>query len=548
MMTQVFIFNNASRAANYGIGTYVRQLSDGLLALTGVQVSLIEMYADTKEFSITVDDKGMQHYRIPALPSGMESEAYCRSIFYFLARNIKTGDDDRLIFQFNYFQHLPLASLLKGQYPYSRIIMTVHYLNWCFELKGNVMRMRKIVAKGYEANDEMERRVISSFADEKTFLHLADEVLVLSRQTKAILTNDYEVSEDKTHLVYNGMGNHVCSSFSPRNCKERKKEVQRNILYVGRLDEIKGLKYLITAFEKIANKHLDTNLVIVGDGDFQPYLVQGRKIQGRVIFLGKMQSDEVNEVYNSAYIGVMPSFHEQCSYTAIEMMRHGIPIVGTDSTGLGEMLDGTPQLRVHIDEDSFNEDTFMSQIALRMDLLLSDENTYREASNAVSRLYEKRYKISSMTKGIQQVVLSSFNRKNYTVSPDYFKHIDSRMMQLINQRPDIDTEFFGMSGIGVYLWWRIKSLANNTEEEYQQTMLQEYLIYYIDWLGDVAFLSSLPDEMIATLMDMYSKGFYKTKVKTILEKLQSEKEEGNILLPSEDEIISNSLRICNCKV
>ena len=548
MITQVFIFNNASRAANYGIGTYVKQLSDGLAVLSGFKVSFVEMYADTKEFTITKDERGTLHYRIPALSSGMESEVYCRSIFYFLARNIKAENGDRLIFQFNYFQHRPLASLLKGRYPYSRIILTVHYLNWCFELKGNVSRMRKIVAKGYEANDVMERHVISSFADEKTFLHLADEVLVLSKRTKAILINDYEVSEDKAHLVFNGMGNCVCCRTSSHNSKKCQKDVQRIILYVGRLDEIKGLKYLMSAFEEIANKHPDTHLVIVGDGDFQPYLVQGRKLKERVAFLGKMQSDEVNEVYNSAYIGVIPSFHEQCSYTAIEMMRHGIPIVGTDSTGLGEMLDGTPQLRVHIDEDSFNEDAFVSQIALRMDLLLSEENTYREASHAVSILYEKRYKTSSMTKGIQQVVMSSFNRKNYTVSPDYFKHIDSHMMQLINQRPDIDTEFFGMSGIGVYLWWRIKSLANNTEEEYQQTMLQEYLIYYIDWLGDVAFISSLPDEMITTLMDMYSKGFYKSKVRTILEGLQSGKEEGGILLSSEDVIIKNSLRICNCKI
>ena len=547
-MTQVFIFNNASRAANYGIGTYVRQLSDGLLTLTDVQVSLIEMYADTKEFSVTVDDKGMQHYRIPALPSGMESEAYCRSIFYFIARNIKTENGDKLIFQFNYFQHLPLASLLKGQYPHSRIILTVHYLNWCFELKGNVVRMRKIIAKGHEAKDDTERRVVSSFADEKTFLHLADEVLVLSKRTKAILTNDYEVSEDKAHLVFNGMGNCVCCRTSSHNSKKCQKEVQRNILYVGRLDEIKGLKYLMSAFEEIANKHPDTHLVIVGDGDFQPYLVQGRKLKERVAFLGKMQNDEVDDVYKSAYIGVMPSFHEQCSYTAIEMMRHGIPIVGTDSTGLAEMLDATPRLRVHIDEDSFNEDTFVSQIALCMDLLLSDENTYRDASNAVSRLYEKRYKISSMMKGIQHVVLSSFNRTNYTVSPDYYKHIDSRMMLLVNQRPDIDTEFFGMSGIGVYLWWRIKSLANNTKGEYQQTMLQEYLIYYIDWLGDAAFLSSVPDEMIATLMDMYSQGFYRTKVRAILEGLQTGTENENILLPSKEKIINNSLRICNCKI
>lgn len=545
MRTQVFIFNNASRAANYGVGTYVRQLSEGLVALTDAEVSFVEMFADTKEFFIATDEQGKRHFQIPALASGMESELYCRSIFYFIARNIETYDADNLVFQFNYFQHRQLAAMLKGKYPYSRIIVTVHYLSWCFELKGNVSHMRKIVAKEHEANDDMERRVKSSFTDEKAFLHLADEVIVLSRKTEEILAKDYEVSVDKVHLVYNGIGNCVCRR--PFSC-DSPKDALRNILYVGRLDEIKGVKYLISAFEKIIDKHSNTHLVIVGDGDFQPYLVQGRKIHGHISFLGKMQSDEVDEVYQSAYVGVMPSFHEQCSYTAIEMMRHGIPVVGTDSTGLAEMLDATPQLRIHIDEDSFDEEAFVAQIVSCVDMLLSDTDAYRKASDGVSRLYEKRYQISSMTNGTRQVVLSSFGRKDYTVSPDYFKHLDFRMMQLVNQRPDIDTEFFGLSGIGIYMWWRIESLTGRSEEEYQQALLQEYLIYYIDWLGDVASLYSLPKEMVATLMDMYGKGFYKTKVGEILKGLQSDRDIQNIMMPSENAIISNCLRICNCKV
>lgn len=545
MTTQVFIFNNASRAASYGIGTYVRQLSDGLSSLSGLKVSFVEMYADIKEFTIREDDKARLHYQIPVLSSGIESEAYCRSIFYILARNIEADDSTKLVFQFNYFQHLPLAVLLKGQYPYSRIIVTVHYLNWCFELKGNDRRMREIVTKGYETKDKMERLVMSSFRDEQAFLHLADEVFVLSKKTQALLAKDYVVSDDKIHLVYNGIGDGICSRTLP---DEGKANMQRNILFVGRLDEIKGLKYLILAFENISVKHPDTRLVIVGDGNFQSYLAQSRKLQGRITFLGKMQSGEIDEIYKQAYLGVMPSFHEQCSYTAIEMMRHGIPIVGTDSTGLGEMLDATPQLRVHIDEDSFNEEIFAAQIASRIDLLLSDADEYRKDSDNVCRLYEKRYKISSMADGIKQVVLSSFSRKNYIVSSDYLKHIDSRMIKLVNQRPDIDTDFFGMSGIGVYLWWRINTLADNTKEEYQQAMLQEYLIYYIDWLDDAAFISPLPKEMIATLMNMYCKGFYKTKVRNILERLQVDKEEGKLLLPSKNEIITNSLRISNCKV
>ena len=100
------------------------------------------------------------------------------------------------------------------------------------------------------------------------------------------------------------------------------------ILFVGRINDDKGLKFIIDAFAQIADKHPDTNLVIVGDGDFQPFMAQGRKILGRIAFLGKMQRDEIENVYQSAYIGIMPSFHEQCSYTVIEMMRHGIPVIG----------------------------------------------------------------------------------------------------------------------------------------------------------------------------------------------------------------------------
>ena len=168
------------------------------------------------------------------------------------------------------------------------------------------------------------------------------------------------------------------------------KKVRRTILFVGRLDREKGLAYLIDAFASIANKYPNTNLMVVGDGDFQPYLAQSRKLAGRIIFFGKTEMDEIEVLYQSADIGVMPSFHEQCSYTAIEMMRHGIPVIGTSSTGLSEMLDATPKLRIEINEMQFDEDDFKSQIASRLELLLSDSIAYEHASNAIRKQYEER--------------------------------------------------------------------------------------------------------------------------------------------------------------
>lgn len=542
-MTNIFIFNNASRAAGYGIGTYIKQLAEGLSAMPETKVSLVEMYADTKEFAISDDKDGIRHYLIPPLHSGMENETYCRVIFYFLARNIDNVGNDKIVFHFNYFQHYPLAVLLKSCFVNSCILMTVHYMNWCFELNGNVKRMKAITAEGYEPTDDKERGVISSYVGEKVFLYLADVVLVLSKRTKDILANNYSVSVDKMRLVYNGIADDTCCDSL--SCDS--KGLRRNILYVGRLDGIKGLKFLISAYEKIVDKYPDTHLVIVGDGDFQPYMEQCRTFHEHVSFLGKMQSGDLDKVYESAYIGVMPSFHEQCSYTAIEMMRHGIPFIGTDSTGLAEMLDATPELRVHIDEDDFNEDVFVSQIASRMDMLLSDDTTCHTASDAVLKQYKERYTLEAMTKGVQDAVLALQANSLSVISPDYLPHMDNRMVALINRHPDIDVDFFGMAGIGIYLWWRVLQLEKDAVANADQiAMIKEHLIYYLDWVEEVINDEPFGDELCVMLASMKEHDFCPTLTGRILEhgKIASD----DMPFPSEQEILQNTLKICTCKI
>lgn len=542
-MTNIFIFNNASRAAGYGIGTYIKQLTRGLSAMPETKVSLVEMYADTKEFAISDDKDGIRHYLIPPLHSGTENETYCRVIFYFLARNIDNVGNDKIVFQFNYFQHYPLAVLLKAWYINSCIVLTVHYMSWCFELNGNVKRMKAITAEGYEPTDDKERGVISSYVGEKLFLYLADVVLVLSKRTKDILANNYSVSVDKMRLVYNGIADDTCCDSL--SCDS--KGLRRNILYVGRLDEIKGLKYLISAYGKILVKYPDTHLVIVGDGDFQPYMEQCRTFHEHVSFLGKMQSGDLDKVYESAYIGVMPSFHEQCSYTAIEMMRHGIPFIGTDSTGLAEMLDATPELRVHIDEDDFNEDVFVSQIASKMDMLLSDDTTCHTASDAVLKQYKERYTLEAMTKGVQDAVLALQANSLSVISPDYLPHMDNRMVALINRHPDIDVDFFGMAGIGIYLWWRVLQLEKDAVANADQiAMIKEHLIYYLDWVEEVINDEPFGDELCVMLASMKEHDFCPTLTGRILEhgKIASD----DMPFPSEQEILQNTLKICTCKI
>lgn len=535
-MTQLFIVNNSSRAANYGIGTYIRQLAGCLIQRPGLKVSFIEMASNVKEYTLEEDERGCIHYRIPFMSNGMESEKACRCSFYFLARHIISDDKDGIVFQFNYFQHLDLAVLLKSRYINSKIVFTVHYFGWCFELKGNKRKFKEIIAKSSKTEDKREERIRKDFEYEKVFLHLCDGVMALSRDTRDILTEYYGVSQDKLHLVYNGLGSSLAL--------DKKKNKHKDILFVGRLDEIKGLKYLISAFELIAKKRADARLIVVGDGDFQPYLKQGRNLVGRVAFLGKMTSEELEAVYQSAYIGVMPSFHEQCSYTAIEMMRHGIPLVGTDSTGLSEMLDANPQLRVHIDEENFNEKDFTSQIASRLDLLLSDDAFYKEASQAVCELYKERYTATKMTQGTISVLSEG---SGSIVSPDFLPHIDEKMFNLIKSRPDIDLDFFGLTGIGVYLWWRaIHVTKEKASNENQLKAIKENLISFLDWVGEVIGADVPPNELFAMLNSMREYGFCLYKVEQILGNSKVAGEPSHTL--SDQAILQNALKIITCKI
>lgn len=541
-MIHLFIFNNKSRAANYGIGTYVRQLTDGIRALQNAQikVSFVDLYADVKEYSITNDERGLLHYQIPALYPGMENETFCRCAFYFLARHIKKEKGVQLVFHFNYFQHLPLAVLLKGQYIDCRILLTVHYLSWCFDLKGNKTVFRQIAAKGYRPQNEKEKNVLESIKQEREFLHLVDEIIVLSKDTNSILVKNYYVSECKIHLIYNGLGEELCLD-------EKKGIKKRMILFVGRLDEIKGVNFLINAFQKIAPKYPDTHLIIIGDGNFQEYLPLSQGLMGRISFWGRMSKDKIEGIYKSAYIGVMPSFHEQCSYTAIEMMRHCIPIIGTDSTGLAEMFDLTPELCVHIDENNMIDQDFIEQIFSRIDLLLSNNEVYMRAADAFGKLYNTRYKVSSMVDGTLNAIKVSLNRQNYTISGDYLKHIDTCLIRLINKHPDIDLDFYGITGIGVYLWKRVLDLSKEGKDLYHIAFIQEHLIYFLDWVSELTNDSELfPNEMLALFQDMKRTGFYITCVEKLLN-IQSVSDVA-LNIPSDRTIIQNALKICNCKI
>jgi len=114
-----------------------------------------------------------------------------------------------------------------------------------------------------------------------------------------------------------------------------------SLLYVGRLDERKGVS---TAVEALVHLPTAATLTIVGGWDDREEarlraLAQSRGVASRVTFLGQCSRGEVRAAYDRANVVVFPVIWEEpWGLVPLEGMARGRPVVATGRGGSGEYL------------------------------------------------------------------------------------------------------------------------------------------------------------------------------------------------------------------
>lgn len=120
------------------------------------------------------------------------------------------------------------------------------------------------------------------------------------------------------------------------------KEKDIVIMYVGRLDRVKGVEYLIESANRLILKYKNLKFVLIGDGSLRnEYEKLAEPIKNNVIFLGFRL--DVNKLLDCADIFVLPSLSEGSSNVVLEAMASALPVIATK---VGE----TP--RIIIDEET----------------------------------------------------------------------------------------------------------------------------------------------------------------------------------------------------
>ena len=151
-------------------------------------------------------------------------------------------------------------------------------------------------------------------------------------------------------------------------------EGRKIVLFLSRLDPIKGLDILISALGGLSAMRSDFALVVAGAGtrDYESYiasLVARHGLQDRTVFLGMVQPGEKWSVLRDADVFVLASRHENFPMAVLEAMAAGVPIVISDRVKIHkEISEAGAGLVTGLDPD---------EVSAAVNMLLSDEDLRR---------------------------------------------------------------------------------------------------------------------------------------------------------------------------
>lgn len=184
-------------------------------------------------------------------------------------------------------------------------------------------------------------------------------VMASAKLLNAVIFISKEIEEE---LLANGfpagMLMHVTNCVDVRQfipADNRKAASAKEICFVGRLEQQKGLEYLIRAINLLKNELDDIKLTIVGDGSMRAALeaLCAKMNVGQHIFFAGAR-DDVLSYYQRARFFVLPSLSEGLPLTLLEAMACGLAVIASDVGGNREVLDphnpahGIPEAHYYI--------------------------------------------------------------------------------------------------------------------------------------------------------------------------------------------------------
>ena len=177
----------------------------------------------------------------------------------------------------------------------------------------------------------------------------ADLLIASTPDESEDLVNVYHADPNRVVVVPPGVD---LAMFQPIDRAEGRRNIGygpgRLLLYVGRLERLKGVEVAIRALSLLSDRdHQDVRMLVLGEdsreGDESAMerlkaVAAELGVRDRVDFLGSVAHHELPYFYSAADVCVMPSYSESFGLVGLEAQACGRPVVGSDVSGLRSVI------------------------------------------------------------------------------------------------------------------------------------------------------------------------------------------------------------------
>jgi len=413
-MISLFIFKSNSRGMQYGIGTYIRELTRSLLAIPGIKICIVSYKSfDCKEFSKSTGADRITEVTIPSpifqsAQNNYFEKKYASAVVRLLSDFMpKNGN---VIFQINYIDDLPIAVRLKECFNFP-VISIVHFAQWQQIFEGNRKKLAGLNI------DKPSNNIEFTLSQERDIYRLSDHIVSVTDYMKEFLVNEYAIDPEKITVIHNGLDYSEYKSISKEKKNELRKKLgfQRDdiiILFSGRIDPCKGIIFLIEAFEQACKQNPDLRLVLLGQGNIQDCQKKLQSSFGKVTYPGFLPKEIVISFYKIADIGIAHSVYDHCPYTVLEMMANRIPLIVSRINGLDELLSDDQCLFVDPVLSKEGDITFnIEELSDAILTLAGNNNLRNELANNAHKSFTEKFSANRMAEEMNNLFLSLLKGK-----------------------------------------------------------------------------------------------------------------------------------------
>jgi len=373
-----------------GLNVYVRELALQLVA-RGCRVDIFSRAASPGTPQVTELAPGLRviHLRAgPARHLAPESVykhlgAFERALIDFVNADPSDGGRYDLI-----HSHYWLSGLVGERL---KLAWGVPHLTM-FHTLGEIKNRASLSEHETELRIRCEQQVIAG----------VERVVCATEQERALIRQLYGADAAKVTVIPLGVD---LDRFRPADKESARAALglkdERIVLFVGRLEPLKGVDILIDAAAMLESD-VDCSVLIVGGDESASAQVarlqeqaRRRGIEHRVAFAGAVDHELLPLYYNAADVCVVPSHYESFGLVAIEAMASGVPVVASRVGGLaGTVKDGeTGYLVPWLCPEPFAE---------RIDLLLENDSLRRNLGEA-AREAVSRYRWENVAEAVLQL-------------------------------------------------------------------------------------------------------------------------------------------------